>query len=118
MDFVHKARQPKAKKRHKPKFRDAFYGSWEWLKLRYEVLKAYGAVCMCCGDTGRIVIDHIKSRRRYPELQLEFDNLQVLCNRCNKGKSYDDETDWRPKLPKPELEEPEMQHLRDILGVY
>jgi 5-methylcytosine-specific restriction endonuclease McrA len=99
----------------KPGAKDPFYNSWEWLKLRYEVLKAYGALCMCCGHTGHIVVDHIKSRRRHPELALCFDNLQVLCDRCNRGKSYDDETDWRQKLPEPELEAPEMAHLREIL---
>ena len=75
----------------------AFYQSWEWKKLRFEVLKYYGAECMCCGSTHHIVVDHIKSIRRHPDLSLDFDNLQVLCNDCNMGKSYDDETDFRPE---------------------
>lgn len=41
-------------------------------------------------------VDHIKSRRKRPDLALDFDNLQVLCGPCNHGKSWDDETDWRP----------------------
>jgi 5-methylcytosine-specific restriction endonuclease McrA len=52
---------------------------------------------MLCGATERIVVDHIKPRRKFPELELDLDNLQVLCNDCNMGKSNDDYTDFRPK---------------------
>jgi len=72
-----------------------FYRSWEWLEVRYKVLKKYGPKCMCCGSSHKIVVDHIKPRRIYPELELEEDNLQVLCALCNRGKSYKDETDFR-----------------------
>lgn len=77
-----------------------FLGSYEWRALRMKVLSKYGAKCMCCGATpaGGIVInvDHIKPRRVRPDLALTFDNLQVLCEPCNHGKSNWDETDWRP----------------------
>ncbi len=44
-------------------------------------------------------VDHIKPRRKYPELALSRSNLQVLCNLCNHGKGNWDETDWRePRL--------------------
>jgi len=43
-------------------------------------------------------IDHIKPRSKYPELTFVFENLQVLCEDCNVGKSNLDETDWRPDL--------------------
>lgn len=74
-----------------------FYQSWEWKKARYETLLRYGATCMCCGSDHRIVVDHIKPYKKYPDLGLDPDNLQVLCDECNRGKSYDDETDFRPK---------------------
>lgn len=74
-----------------------FYSSWEWKKARYEALKRFGAKCMLCGSTERVVVDHIKPRRFYPELELDQDNLQILCNECNQGKSFDDETDFRGK---------------------
>lgn len=73
-----------------------FYRSWEWKKLRFRILKRYGAVCMCCNATDRIVVDHIKPRSRFPHLELDPENLQVLCNDCNMGKSNDDYTDFRP----------------------
>lgn len=72
-----------------------FYSSLKWKKARFEILKKYGAKCMLCGSTSRIVVDHIKPRRFFPHLELCLDNLQVLCNDCNRGKSYDDTTDFR-----------------------
>lgn len=69
---------------------DTFYNSWEWKRIRYQVLKERGARCSICGadnTNARIVVDHIKPLRQYPELALEKSNLQVLCDDCNKGKS-------------------------------
>ncbi len=83
--------------KEKAEFRD----SWEWTKLRMETLKRYGAVCMCCGATKgngvSIQVDHIRPLARFWGLRMDPDNLQVLCNECNKGKAAWDDTDWRPK---------------------
>ena len=87
--------KPPQRKGNKKKHVD-FYKSWEWKKLRYDTLKKYGAVCMLCSSEHRIVVDHIKPRKKFPELQLDPDNTQVLCNSCNMGKSNDDYTDFRP----------------------
>lgn len=87
--------QPKALNKVK------FYQSWEWKKLRYKAIRASSQRCMCCGwqvgDTqhGYLVVDHIKPRSKFPELALDPDNLQVLCNDCNMGKSNDSFDDWR-----------------------
>jgi len=78
-----------------------FYGSWVWKKVRFEVLKKYGAVCMLCNDSGdnvKICVDHIKPRDKFPELELDENNLQILCDDCNRGKSNDDYTDFRPAM--------------------
>ena len=79
-----------------------FYQSYDWRKIRYTVLEKYGPVCMCCGwmrsDGIKIHVDHIKPLRFNWDLRLEFDNLQVLCELCNHGKSSWDSTDWRPKI--------------------
>jgi 5-methylcytosine-specific restriction endonuclease McrA len=79
---------------------DDFYASWEWKRVRYEALKIHGRRCQCCGwqpgdCDGHLVVDHIKPRRRYPELELELSNLQVLCNDCNMGKGAAYEDDFR-----------------------
>lgn len=83
-----------------PRFSDAFYASWEWKRVRYEAIKLHGRRCQCCGwepgqSAGHLVVDHIKPRRRYPELELDLSNLQVLCNDCNMGKGAAYEDDFR-----------------------
>ena len=79
----------------------AFLVSYEWRKLRMEALIKYGRKCMCCGstpETGAVMnVDHIKPRKRYPELALKINNLQILCHDCNHGKGNWNETDWRNK---------------------
>jgi 5-methylcytosine-specific restriction endonuclease McrA len=67
-----------------------FLDSPEWKSLRRKVIIRYGRKCMKCKttpkDPKRTHVDHIKPRRYFPELALEFDNLQVLCCRCNRFK--------------------------------
>lgn len=78
---------------------DDFYNSQPWRELRYQVLSHYDNRCQKCGATktdGAVIqVDHIKPRSKYPELELEFDNLQVLCRDCNMGKSNKFEDDYR-----------------------
>ena len=77
------------------KAEQAFYSSMPWLRLRFETIRAYGGICMLCNSTKFIAVDHIKPRSKYPELELDPDNVQVLCNTCNRGKSNKDMTDFR-----------------------
>lgn len=79
---------------------DAFLRSYQWRRLRMVVLTKRGARCECCGATPTdgitvLNVDHIKPRRRFPELALDENNLQVLCEPCNHGKGNWDQTDWR-----------------------
>ena len=93
------------KKRFKNKKRpstNSFNKCRNWRILRYQVLKRYGRVCMCCGTVaGQMHVDHIRPRSRYPYLEMNFNNLQILCRDCNLGKEAWDETDWRPAEKKP-----------------
>lgn len=96
-----------------------FLESYEWRSLRMEVLAKYGPVCMCCGatreDGEKMHVDHIKPRRKRPDLALIFDNLQVLCGTCNHGKGNWDETDWRPiESHQKEFDDSASYHLRLI----
>ena len=92
-------KQKSARKRQKRDEMKGFYESERWMELRYRVLKANNGRCECCGRGKRdgviLHVDHIKPRSRYPELQWEISNLQVLCAACNYGKRAWDETDWR-----------------------
>jgi len=78
-----------------------FYESREWRELRFKVLRKYGPTCMACfkpGSPGNPMhVDHIKPRSKYPELELDIDNLQILCEDCNLGKCNYTEEDLRPK---------------------
>lgn len=97
--YAKPAKPPKPKTAPAPK--DGFYSSWEWKQARYEALARFSHRCQCCGwqpgDTthGYLVVDHIKPRRKFPELALEQANLQVLCNDCNMGKGHIYHDDFR-----------------------
>ena len=83
---------------HKNNFADPFYSCEAWLKTRNYVIAKYGKICMKCGTSKKqIHVDHILPRSKYPSLELEFDNLQVLCKDCNIEKSNKDYTDYRNK---------------------
>ena len=81
--------------------RASFYDSPAWQRLRYEALKRSNGKCELCGSgksQGSVLhVDHIKPRSRFPHLELELSNLQVLCKPCNMGKGARDDTDWRDK---------------------
>lgn len=86
-------------RRRKERLERDFYNSREWIRLRYQALEKYGNTCLACGRGPRagviIHVDHIKPRSRYPDLALDINNLQVLCEACNVGKSNVGERDWR-----------------------
>lgn len=89
----------RAKMRRRANLRKDFYESREWRETRYMALQLCGAKCQCCGrsrtDGVILHVDHIKPKSLFPELALVLNNLQVLCEDCNLGKSNKDQTDWR-----------------------
>jgi hypothetical protein len=93
------AANPEAPSRNLSVNTDEFLASYEWKRVRMQVLKRDGAKCRCCGATpatGAVMnVDHIKPRRDFPEMALDPNNLQVLCGDCNHGKGNWDTTDWR-----------------------
>ena len=81
---------------------DSFYRSHKWRRLRVDALEAnrerYGMLaCECCGmmEVGAFHVDHIYPRSTHPELALDPQNLQVLCDDCNIGKGTAYTTNWR-----------------------
>lgn len=85
----------------KPKVVRDFYMSPAWRSMRYEALRLNDGRCELCGaskhDGVSLHVDHIMPRSKWPRLELELSNLQVLCVDCNMGKSNRDNTDWRPR---------------------
>lgn len=74
-----------------------FYSHPAWIRLRKQVLDHYGCRCMKCGyEDASNCVDHIKPRSKFPELELDFNNMQVLCSMCNLIKSNRNYIDYRP----------------------
>lgn len=98
-----KNRQRNKNRKKKVCYDHNFYNSREWKALRVRALERYECRCMMCGRSPKehgvvIHVDHIKPRSKYPELSLEFSNLQLLCDDCNFGKGNKYETDYRPDI--------------------
>lgn len=93
------ARKARIAKKVEEKSGLGFYETEAWKRVRYQALVLHGAACQCCGATRadgvKLHVDHIKPRSKWPSLELQLSNLQVLCEVCNMGKSNRDETDWR-----------------------
>lgn len=74
-----------------------FYSSRLWKILRYQAFEKYGNSCQCCGATAKDVaihVDHIHPRSTHPHLELDLNNLQILCEDCNSGKINQWDTSW------------------------
>ena len=64
--------------------------------LRYQVLAAGGQRCALCGitmDKRPLDVDHIIPRSKGGKTT--FENLQVLCSKCNRSKGAADDKDFR-----------------------
>src|SRR3990167_10699854 len=75
-----------------------FFSGPLWQILRFGAFSRHGNKCLCCGRQPPDVVlhvDHVKPRSKYPELAHDINNLQILCEDCNLGKSNDYETDFR-----------------------
>ena len=86
--------------RKKPFTPHPFYSSPDWRRLRIMKLhnhnKDFGPKCSICRNASlSLHVDHIKPRSKYPELELDYNNLQVLCAECNIGKSNLEDKDLR-----------------------
>ena len=70
--------------------RESIYQSAEWNAARKDVIARQGKICRRCRKSifyeSDLTVDHIKPRSKYPSLQLEITNLQVLCRSCNSSK--------------------------------
>lgn len=62
----------------------------KWKAVKIAVYKIYSPICMKCGGIDVLHVDHIKPKSKFPELALDINNLQVLCEECNmaKGNKY------------------------------
>ena len=72
----------------------------EWPGLRLLALRKHGHKCQSCGatpaDGATLHVDHVIPRHLMPALELELENLQVLCRDCNVAKGRKLVMDCRP----------------------
>lgn len=77
--------------KYQPCMKSEFYLTREWRELRWKVLVASDGKCQMCGrgkqDNVILHVDHVLPRSKFPLLELNDKNLQVLCEDCNIGKS-------------------------------
>jgi diadenosine tetraphosphate (Ap4A) HIT family hydrolase len=67
--------------------------------LRYRVLMESGGRCALCGATKRerpLDVDHIIPRSKGGKNV--YENLQILCSKCNRSKGNKDKTDFRDDI--------------------
>jgi hypothetical protein len=99
---IHNARNREYISKNRQAFRDMVNRSHR--KLREDVIKAYGGMCSCCGESryAFLALDHIhgggtqhrkiiKSRNLYTQLRRDGypkGEYQVLCHNCNMAKGF------------------------------
>lgn len=73
-----------------PKLVSGFYQSQEWRTFRTQIFEKLHKICVVCGATDHLVVDHIKPIRFFWTERLIESNMQILCQHCNleKGSDY------------------------------
>lgn len=71
----------------------SFYKSKAWAKCRVLALQRDNHLCQECFRNKKInnadLVHHIKELRDYPDLALDIDNLESLCNSCHNKEHPD-----------------------------
>lgn len=63
--------------------------SKEYKEFRKKVLERDNYKCVKCGAKDNLQVHHIKPKKDYPDLIMNFDNVQTLCLLCHsKTDSY------------------------------
>lgn len=98
----------KNKRRLKPQIQEAekedliTKHKYKWWKLRDEIIKRDDGFCQRCYykynvlNDKRLEVHHIKSRKNYPELTFDKNNLITICRTCNAQLGTKDKLgfDW------------------------
>lgn len=79
---------------------DYFYTNKPWRDLRDMKLNEYNSTCQRCLVKYGIINNHnpeghhLKPRNKYPELELDPDNVVILCKNCNLKLGESGIVDW------------------------
>lgn len=83
-------------------------------RLRKQVIARDG-MCVYCGSTEELQVDHIIARKNGGGHSIE--NLQTLCKRCNQRKSAKDEAVFLRQTATPPVSRPRLSPSKDTIGV-
>ena len=81
-------------KHNKTEVPDAFYNHYNQSDVKERLKEMYNSLCCYCeGRTGVVEFGHIehrKPKKKFPEDTYNWDNLHLVCTRCNtmKGEKY------------------------------
>lgn len=91
---------------------DLFYKSRPWRKKRLQILERDNFECQKCKRKGKFskatCVHHKKPLKEYPELALDDDNLESLCDYCHNEEHPEKWEKFKEKyIPKPKIDIPE-----------
>lgn len=90
-------------KRVTTKVTDSFYRTPKWRAWRDAIILRRGRVCQQCGADlswpQKAHVDHVKSRKQYPELAFDPSNVRVLCTSCHSSKTAREDGGFGNKVP-------------------
>ena len=90
---------------------DPFYLSKAWRTVRAEALRRDHGMCVRCmerfmngGEKPRlaVMVHHKKSRKEYPELELDLGNLESLCDICH-NREHPEKGKKKPETGLPDI---------------
>ena len=55
-------------------------------RQRLKVLARDGHVCMYCGSSEQLTVDHVLPIKYHPELAMDMENMVIACKPCNSRK--------------------------------
>jgi 5-methylcytosine-specific restriction endonuclease McrA len=80
MEALDKARLALSSKKGDPRNTKAYR------RARLKVLSRDGYVCMYCGSSDDLTVDHVLSIKHHPELAMDMENMVIACKPCNSRK--------------------------------
>lgn len=84
-------------------YADAFYHSAAWKKCKESYLKSQGYICERCGDVAKVVHHRVYLSPQTidnPEITLNWNNLEALCQLCHNQEHHLQATEQRYKVDK------------------
>lgn len=83
-----------------------------WKQARLDCFERDGYACVRCGSADQLEADHVIRLEDRPDLALDVNNLQTLCNPCHVEKTRED---LRNKLIRVTWLNPSYAELQEII---